>query len=319
MAFKRFFVGVIGIAFFIVGILYPSLFFLQLGLRRSNAQYIQNWFVYKEKYAHSIKEHKIIVISGSNSLFSIQAGEIEKQLEIPTVNYGVHAGLGLKYLLHRSKKIINEGDVVLLPLEYQMYQDDEPFGGEYNTFISSFDPYYFTNNSLLYKLKFIYSMKFSDIKNGILDEYRHKKRVAAYDNLSLNKNGDIIGNTVEKSDRLKIKEGALGFSKNESYPTKDAKAILDDFLDYCQKKNCAIFVSFPAYYVSTRGFKSNDLRAIQEITDYWDSQEDVTLLSTYSDNLYDIDDFYDGNYHMNDRGRNKRTKQIICKLKPILK
>lgn len=193
MSFKRFFIGVIGIAFFVVGILYPSLFLLQLGVHRSNAQYIENWFVWKEKYAHSIEEQKLIVISGSNSLFSIQAGEIEKQLEIPTVNYGVHAGLGLKYLLHRSKKIINEGDVVILPLEYQMYQDDEPFGGEYNSFISAFDPHYFTNNSLVYKLKFIYSMKFSEIKNGILDKYRHKKRVAAYEDLLLNKMVILLG------------------------------------------------------------------------------------------------------------------------------
>lgn len=226
----------------------------------------------------------------------------------------MHAGLGLTYLLHRSKKIINEGDVVHLPLEYQMYQDDEPFGGEYNVFISSFDPRYFINNSLLYQLKFIYSMKLSEIKNGILDKYRHKKRVAAYDSLSLNKNGDIVGNTVEKSNKLKIKEGSLGFSRNEIYPTNDAREILDDFLDYCRKKNCKILVSFPAYYISPNGFKDNDLRAIQEITDYWNSQANVSLLSPYSNNLYDIGDFYDGNYHMNDKGRDKRTKQLILEL-----
>lgn len=109
---------------------------------------------------------------------------------------------------------------MLLPLEYQMYQDDEPFGGEYSVFILAFDPHYFTNNSLLYNLKFIYSMKFSEIKNGILDKYRHKKIVAAYDNLSLNKNGDIVGKRVEKSNRLKIKEGSLGFFRNEIYPTE---------------------------------------------------------------------------------------------------
>lgn len=111
----------------------------------------------------------------------------------------------------------------------------------------------------------------------------------------------------------------MGFSRNEIYPTKDAREIIDDFLDYCRKKNCKIIVSFPAYYISSNSFKGNDLRAVQEITDYWNSQAGVSLLSPYSENLYDKGDFYDGNYHMNDRGRDKRTKQIIRELKLAFK
>lgn len=89
-------------------------------------------------------------------------------------------------------------------------------------------------------------------------------------------------------------------------------------MKFILQKNCKILVSFPAYYTSSNCFKGNDLRAVQDMTDCWNSQIDVRLLSPYSENLYDIGDFYDGNYHMNEKGRDKRTEQIILELKLAL-
>lgn len=57
-----------------------------------------------------------------------------------------------------------------------------------------------------------------------------------------------------------------------------------------------------------------ELTIIDEITQFWIQRRDVVLLSTFIDNIYDVNDFYDGNYHMNDRGRIKRTSQLIKEL-----
>ena len=55
---QKFFFGVIFICIFIVAIVYPCLFFFQLGVQRNSSRYIEEWFNVKENYAESIQTKK---------------------------------------------------------------------------------------------------------------------------------------------------------------------------------------------------------------------------------------------------------------------
>src|SRR5690606_36467004 len=79
---------------------------------------IDTSFNTKEEIAEKLPQPRIIVAGGSGVLFGVSAGQIEEATGMPCVNYGVHAGLALRYLLHRTLEVAREGDLVIFIPEY---------------------------------------------------------------------------------------------------------------------------------------------------------------------------------------------------------
>ena len=69
----------------------------------------------------SIEGRKLVIIAGSNGLYSHRCETIEPLLGIPCVNAGVVVGIGLDYLFERWKSLLHSGDVVYLPMEEAQY------------------------------------------------------------------------------------------------------------------------------------------------------------------------------------------------------
>ena len=317
-ATSNFFVLTTFIAFFIVGVIYPSLFYLQLGVKQAATSYIDNWWNCKISYARVIDKPKILVVSGSNSLFSISAYQMEKELNIPTVNFGVHAGLGLKYLLDRTKNELKYGDIVLLPLEYQLYKEVETFGGEHNDYICAYDAEYFNNMPSIQKVKFVYTSSFNSIRHGIEHRLGKKRNFTGYSDMTMNKNGDIIGNIYVKRKLEQVNSFKIDITGKDSYLNDAVAEYLKDFVNFCNMNNIKLIVTYPATYMDNGKFSDGDIVVLEKIEKFWKDQDGVIILNSYQDNLYAKDDFYDGNYHMNDVGRAKRTKQIIKDLSEYL-
>lgn len=318
MSYKKFFVLTTFIGFFIVGVIYPLLFYLQLGVKQAATSYIDNWWNCKIAYARSIDKHKILVISGSNSLFSISAKQMEEELNIPTVNFGVHAGLGLRYILDRVRNEIKLGDTVILPLEYQMYKELEPYGGEYNDYICAYDTEYFYNMTFPKKVKFIYTSRFDSIRHGIEQRLGKKRTSTGYSDMTMNKNGDIIGNMYSARKTKQVNSFKIDSTGSDPYLNDDVTAYLRDFVYFCNMNNIRLVIAYPATYMDNGNFSDGDIAVLKKIERFWKEQNGVIMLNSYKDNLYAKDDFYDGNYHMNDVGRAKRTKQIIKDLSEYL-
>ena len=57
----------------------------------------------KHAHADSIKAGKIILAGGSNLAFGIDSKQLEETLGMPVVNLGLHAGLGLHFILEELK------------------------------------------------------------------------------------------------------------------------------------------------------------------------------------------------------------------------
>lgn len=82
----------------------------------------------KKNLIKEIKSPKIIFIGGSNVLYNIDASRVEKELNISCFNFGLHAGMPLKWLLDFSIDSINPGDTVILALEQAYYQGGQKWG-----------------------------------------------------------------------------------------------------------------------------------------------------------------------------------------------
>ncbi len=73
-----------------------------------------------KKYAG---QKKIIIASGSNTLFNIDTIQLGRELNVPVINYGLHAGLPLQTILDEAAAAVQNGDSIILPLEPPYYCD----------------------------------------------------------------------------------------------------------------------------------------------------------------------------------------------------
>ena len=320
MDYKKFCISFFSLIIVFLVIVYPMAFYMQLGVPTERTRYLNEWWHKKESYASSIETNKILIASGSNTLFSVRAFIIEKQLNIPTINFGVHAGLGLKYILNRVIRSINDGDIVILPLEYEMYQGIENYGGEFGMYVSARDEEYFKEMPILEKIMFIYSTKPEDILYGLKERFRpSKQRIGNYDSKHLNEHGDMLNN---RSEKRKSDNELLSVTKDKIFtdslcPSIDFQDYVSSFLSFCRSKKLKVIVMYPAYCRKNENLIKSDLEKIRAIQSYWESHN-VIVLNDLESNLYDVRYFYDGNYHMNNLGAEYRTKQIIKGLESIL-
>lgn len=78
----------------------------------------------------SVAGPKIILVGGSNLPFGVKSKMIEDEFGMPVVNMGLHAGLGMNFILSEVEKDIHEGDIVVVSLEYHHYLSEAMYNGE---------------------------------------------------------------------------------------------------------------------------------------------------------------------------------------------
>ena len=82
----------------------------------------KDYVVKKDRAIRMIGERpKIILDGGSATLYGVRAKDMEKAFGIPTVNYALCAGFDLDYIFYGLKKVAKRGDIVILPLEYELF------------------------------------------------------------------------------------------------------------------------------------------------------------------------------------------------------
>jgi hypothetical protein len=76
-----------------------------------------------EKIAAAAAERppRLIILAGSNALFSHSCAVIGLMLRLPCINGGVAVGLGLDYQFALWKPVLRPGDTLYMPMELQQY------------------------------------------------------------------------------------------------------------------------------------------------------------------------------------------------------
>ncbi|CAN1569427.1 hypothetical protein MCERE10_03911 [Burkholderiaceae bacterium] len=75
-----------------------------------------------KRYAN---DRKIIIVSGSSTLFSIDAKLLSEQLGLPVINFGLMGGMPLDRILEETDAASSRNDIVVLPLEPDYYCREE--------------------------------------------------------------------------------------------------------------------------------------------------------------------------------------------------
>lgn len=299
---------------FLIAVLY------QLGAPTESSRWTDEIYTIKTKIANSIKTPKLVVVAGSNALMGISCKMIREEANFPCVNAATYAGLGIEYILERSRSLVKPGDTVLLPLEYEFYTDDGKLNGALIDYVLARDLKYLKSLNFFAQIRFITGISMTRVQDGILAKLGTPKQWQShYKSENLNEYGDDIGNRAslmtkkefQALEELKPKE-LEGYIKS-SYGMESIK----NFVNWSQKNNIKVIATWPNTFWFEAYQEQQAQDFFQSINDFYQRIE-VPLLGNYRNSMYDKALFFDTSYHMNDKGVRYRTKQLIDLLQPIL-
>jgi hypothetical protein len=298
---------------------------LQLGVyflcRPPEWFWIHNTIKIKENIAHDIHGKKIVFVGGSATLFGIRTEDIEKELNIPTVNYGIHAALEIDYILDRVKNTLNPGDVVILSLEYNHLLYTGSLNEVRTKYVLLFDQKYFKSLPFITKLKYL--IQFSPLTielslRGFARKLLGLNEVSEnYNANTLNKNGDetsnigndIINNKIDSIQPIAIQEGKF----QETFGLK----VLNNFNTWCNKHDIKFYVTY-APTISFKAYNDAEYQGFFNNVKNYFIKHNIKVIGNPNDFFYDKDFFYDTQYHLNSAGMTYHTKNLLSKIKDRL-
>lgn len=263
----------------------------------------------KHRRLDSIGSPRILAVGGSNLAFGLNSETLQDSFSMPVVNLGLHAGLGLTFILEEARHVIRSGDIVLLSCEYSINAKGDPrLENTAAWFYPGAADYYHVSSYDAFKLYLDYThSRLEDLLAGDYNPHPQKEdTVPVYSREGFNAYGDMVAH-LSKGPAAELRD-RNDFPADHHQETSELQA----FCAYAQSKNVKVIYLFPPYPVSEYtqqrqklGALAADLRKSLH-TPIPDSPEDFI----YSDSL-----FYDTVYHLNGKGRAARTARVIECLK----
>lgn len=147
--------------------IYILLFYFQLGAPLNAEWWVKNSYNYKDVRAQNITSRKIIIIGGSNVLFGINSNLIKQKTGLPVINLATQGGLDIDFFYYKIQQHIKEGDVVVLPLEFEYYPRTGEISDWFSQNMQAWGADYIKQLSLINLLKFIISAEPGRVINGV--------------------------------------------------------------------------------------------------------------------------------------------------------
>ena len=338
-----FLLGMLGCFIFYVSFLiYAMLFFSNLPLQYANKWLKDVYFIKDFINSRFTNKQRLLIVSGSNSLFGFNGELIDSQTPFTPINYGTHAGLPLNFHVDKIIEQSKDGDIIFMPLEFNYYTNTEPtqdywyihnmlvWNKNYTKYLSPVNivlAYFHNDVSFLGQyVKDNWRAIFSK-QPTLQEEATHiqqiwqkmiqnqqKQKYGGYDYKSLNKYGDFCGHT------------GTHYSKNFDYLAVNLKLspfFLSEYnrlVEFAKSKNIKVFLTYPVT-LENLDFSLNDSKTFEKI------QNLKAQLKTHNIEIYgDFRDFhfvrkyfFDTSYHLNTKGAALRTQAFIKLLKQMQK
>lgn len=263
------------------------------------------------------KQPRVIFVGGSNLAFGLNTKEVGDSLHKNAINNALHAGLGLKFIIDDIDEYLLKGDSVIICPEYSHFFGKAAYGAPSTSPILAdyrHDMLCKCNaeqlNPIIKGVPKVFVARMEVIKEGLKkvilgdkSRTKYKYRKSGFDEY-----GDEVSHYSLKSDHPKI----------------EASKITGDFNE-----------GFYQYFLSViRGWKSRGIHVIMMPPAIYNKQynlckDQIELLS----NRLDADGFpfhaetslfaypdtlmFNSAYHINKKGVDKRTRDVITALRNI--
>lgn len=267
-------------------------------------------FIDKIERLESIQEPKIVLVSNSNLAFGIQSDLLEKELNMPVVNLGLHGGLGNAF--HERMPLFNltEGDIIVI--SHLDYSDDDSISDPVLALITVENYFHYWK---IFRLKDIprivlnipqYSIKclIRFLTNG------DKEPIipTCYSRSSFNQYGDnIYPRNIEAGESAPYLR----------HPEVNDVCMnrINSLYEYCSKKGATVVISGAPIICGLDGFNLEEYEIFQKKVE---EKAVCPIISDFTDYIFDKKYFFGSSLHMTNDGAVLRTEQLIKDLKIFL-
>ncbi len=259
----------------------------------------------KEARLNSLDSNRLILIGGSNLAFGINSELIEKELPVKVANLGLHAGLGLPFMINQVSNLMKKGDVVVLSIAYPLFLDSAEPDIDLIQFIQELDPQ--TKNYYHFSPKEMLIGHFEKFRKYFTpDVYRVDP---VFNRTLFNKYGDNEGH-LNKEPLANLKDR----KPISNIDTEKAVQLLSSFAEDSKNAGVQVLISYPPY-PKTEFVGKNKERIIALDIRLRNRLPSITFLDSPETHVFDDSLFYDTIYHLHGKGRDMRTKMLIEDLK----
>lgn len=265
----------------------------------------------KHMLLENAKSPKIIFVGGSNLPYSLDSSRISEEFQMPVVNMGINAGIGLRYMMYDTLPFVKKNDVVVLIPEYEHFYSSVYYGNmdlvpilfdifpQGKQFISiqqwqKLAPYVFK-----YAAK-----KIVNIPRNLINKYEPKSTIIGDDERrSFNNFGDVNTHWGKESKIVGCSKKSAGQEKVNEFVLSDIKKLKNNL----QKRGAYLVLLPPAYQECSFNNQQYIINKIEtKLKETELAYLTAPLLSRFSDNL-----FYDSTYHLTKQGVDLRTTRVI--------
>lgn len=319
-------------------VLYSALFCFQVGARTAAEYWLYDALTVKRHLLRAMADkRKVLLVGGSSVWFGLDAGQVQQELGIDTLNLGLHAMHPLDRLVSDVRTDVKSGDIIIMQLEYDYYTIDTPHNDWYVNQVMAGDPEIFWELNWREKVEFFLSVPPLRVLEGVgtrvidVSPAEHQKRIprqppeqvlllmqqvwAAHalpeGNYTI-RNIDPQGNAViAKGTFTSYGYPFNGQSVARVYPWN----TLGEFARYCADHGVLLYIGWPPVVKGSMAFDSpriqEKVRTIEEKL----AEFKIPVLGQAGDFQYDRRLFADTGYHLTHEGRALHTKHLLERLR----
>ncbi|MBW3508945.1 hypothetical protein [Janthinobacterium sp. NKUCC06_STL] len=311
---------------------YYLFFSYQFGAPNEAQYWVGEEQVLKNHFAANTVGKKVLIASGSNSLFGVDSDKVSKIIGRPVVNMAIYAGIPIDGIFNQIEKVAKPGDLVVMPLEWEYYTSnfDKPSSGWINE-IFSWNQDYFEALSSYRRIFFISSVSIKTILNNwynkvnsdkILKDHPARKLASelellekyskwpgqkefAYSYLTTNKLGDIENTCGMISTKVNSGYGMDG-PLNISFKTL---AFLRERVSYFSTLGIRVVFTFPSTDKNEKSMSEITQKNFNEIGRIMQAAR-LPIVGTVNNSMMAKEFFFETPYHLNCEGRTIRSENL---------
>ena len=259
----------------------------------------------KCKLLEETESPRVIFVGGSNLAFGLDSQRIKDSLDINVVNYGLHAGIGLKFMLDDVATYVQEGDILVIAPEYGHFYTIQY--GESATIAPI---------QAIAGWKKLHLLNFTQLKNVVLGlpriiEYIFPKNYneRSYVLSGFNEYGDEVKHWNLES--ITIAEPGIS---NRTFDLSFGEYFVQKIKTLENEKQCKVLIVPPVCRESAFKAMTNEWK---KVVSFLENKGCPFLVSPEHHALPD-EYAYDTDYHMNYEGVKIYTSSMIDILRPFI-
>jgi hypothetical protein len=260
---------------------------------------------------------RLIFIGGSSMAFGVNSAAIAEACGRRPVNMGLHAALGLKFMLNEVEPNIRSGDWIIVAPEYQQFI--RLGQSEMLVNMLEIDPanarYFETHNwATAFDTGFI--QRFGKIARAVIGRpgrFFRKNTMSRNTRLyyrrgGFNHNGDIVAHLSEQPRGLREKE--FQFRYREEL-VEETIARVNQFAKSAEARGAKVFFSHPPL---PREVYEKNRATISRLDSELKAKLAIPQLDSAEELVFPVEYFFDTWYHLAAAGVEKRTEILASRL-----